>query len=183
MLNDKRSRKLLDACDRYDNSPLHASAQKGYLDIVIALLEAGGDVDNKNEDEQTPLHLAAAEGRTRICKEILKRDKFAVNDEDSDSNTALHLASIHGHDKVVATLIEAGADIEARNYYLWTPLDCAAAYGQPKCAKLLLDVSEVMNHCIQDTFQKCTLGGDHWLKTLGVCFEVFPLNLYFDNCS
>eukprot|EP00094_Tigriopus_californicus_P006606 TCALIF_06362-PA protein Name:"Similar to trpa-1 Transient receptor potential cation channel subfamily A member 1 homolog (Caenorhabditis elegans)" AED:0.12 eAED:0.12 QI:8/0.6/0.31/0.93/1/1/16/267/1355 len=141
LLKDKRSRKLLDACDRYDNSPLHASARKGYLDIVIALLEAGGDVDNKNEDEQTPLHLAAAEGRTRICKEILKRDKFAVNDEDSDSNTALHLASIHGHSKVVAALIESGADIEARNYYLWTPLDCAAAYGQPKCAKLLLDAN------------------------------------------
>ena len=64
-----------------------------------------------------------------------------MNDEDSDSNTALHLACIHGHARIVKTLIEHGAEIEARNYYLWTPLDCAAAYGQPKCVKLLLDVS------------------------------------------
>eukprot|EP00095_Tigriopus_kingsejongensis_P005747 maker-scaffold28_size608977-snap-gene-2.12 protein:Tk05747 transcript:maker-scaffold28_size608977-snap-gene-2.12-mRNA-1 annotation:"transient receptor potential cation channel subfamily a member 1-like protein" len=139
LLADPRSKKLLDACDRYDNSPLHAAANKGFLEVVIALLRAGADADNKNEDEQTPLHLAAREGRTRICKEILKQDKFAVNDEDSDSNTALHLACMNGHSMVVTTLIASGADIEARNYYLWTPLDCAAAYGQPKCAKLLLD--------------------------------------------
>ena len=81
----------------------------------------------------------------RICKEILDRDKFSVNDEDSDSNTALHLACIHGHSKVVRVLIAGGAEIEARNYYLWTPLDCAAAYGQPKCAKLLLDVRKKTN--------------------------------------
>ena len=68
-----------------------------------------------------------------------------MNDEDTDSNTALHLACIYGHSRVVAALIATGADISARNYYLWTPLDCAAAYGQPKCAKLLLDVRKKTN--------------------------------------
>ena len=42
--------------------------------------------------------------------------------------------------QVVKFLIEADADIVARNCYLWTPLDCAAAYGWVKCAKLLLEV-------------------------------------------
>jgi ankyrin repeat protein len=42
--------------------------------------------------------------------------------------------------RVVATLINAGADICARNYFLWTPIDCAAAYGQPKCVKQLIEV-------------------------------------------
>ena len=42
--------------------------------------------------------------------------------------------------RVVSTLINAGADIIARNYYLWTPMDCAAAYGQPKCVKILIEV-------------------------------------------
>ena len=71
-------------------------------------------------------------------KEILQRDAFAIHDEDSESNTALHLACNYGHNYVVSTLISAGADIKSRNYYLWTPLDCAAAFGQLKCAKLLL---------------------------------------------
>ena len=43
--------------------------------------------------------------------------------------------------RVVSTLINAGADVNARNYQLWTPIDCGAAYGQPKCVKILIEVS------------------------------------------
>ena len=28
-------------------------------------MEAGADIDNKNEDERTPMHLAAKEGRVK----------------------------------------------------------------------------------------------------------------------
>ena len=73
-------------------------------------------------------------------REILSRDSYSVNDEDYESQTALHLACIHGHYKVVSLLIKAMADIQARNCYLWTPLDCAAAYGWGKCAQLLITV-------------------------------------------
>ena len=95
-------------------------------------------MDNKNEDEQTPLHLASRHGRLRLVREILERDQFSVNDEDYESQTPLHLACVHGHIKVVAALIEAKANIQARNYYLWTPLDCAAAFGWAKCAAFLI---------------------------------------------
>jgi len=43
---------------------------------------------------------------------------MVINDEDEDSNTALHLAALAGHNKVVYTLLEAGADIEARYIHL-----------------------------------------------------------------
>ena len=46
---------------------------------------------------------------------------------------------------MVSTLISYGADIKSRNYVLWTPLDCAAAYGQQKCAKILLDANADIN--------------------------------------
>ena len=68
-----------------------------------------------------------------------------MNDEDYESQTALHLACIHGHFKVVSLLINKSADIQARNCYLWTPLDCAAAYGWVKCAQLLVSVREYKN--------------------------------------
>ncbi len=78
----------------------------------------------------------------------MKHDKYAVNDEDSDSNTALHLACIHGQNVVVSILIAAGANIEAKNYYLWTPLDGAAASGYFRCAEMLLDVSNNRFSCL-----------------------------------
>ena len=77
----------------------------------------------------------------RICIELLKLNRHIINDEDCDSNTALHLACASGHSKVVETLIKWGAEIQARNYYLWTPLGSAAANGQPNCVRLLLSVS------------------------------------------
>ena len=145
LLKDPRTEKLFDVCDRGNNFPLHVAAKKGYLSIVMDLIEAGSEVDKKNEDEQTPLHLAAKEGRIMVCKEILKNDKYAINDDDCENNTALHLACRYGHSRVVSALINAGADIVARNYYLWTPMDCAAAYGQPKCVKILIEVRFILS--------------------------------------
>ena len=61
--------------------------------MVKELIEAGAQIDNKNEDEQTPLHIAASEGRLNIVQCILSYDRYSVNDEDFESQTALHLAS------------------------------------------------------------------------------------------
>ena len=36
----------------YDNLPIHVASEKGNADCVRLLLEAGADIDNKNEDEQ-----------------------------------------------------------------------------------------------------------------------------------
>ena len=49
-----------------------------------------------------------------VVRELVKRDKMTINDEDEDSNTPLHLAALSGHNKAVAALIDAGAFIDAR---------------------------------------------------------------------
>ena len=56
---------MIEVNDRYDNTPLHIACSKGYLEVAEALLDAGAQIDNKNEDEQTPLHLASKFGRIR----------------------------------------------------------------------------------------------------------------------
>ena len=56
---------LLERNDRWDNTALHIASIRGHLDIVTALIEAGAQIDNKNEDEQTPLHVAAKHGKLK----------------------------------------------------------------------------------------------------------------------
>lgn len=56
---------MVDVSDRYDNSPLHEAARRGYLNIIEKLLDAGSRVDNKNEDEETALHVAAEAGQVK----------------------------------------------------------------------------------------------------------------------
>ena len=130
--------------DRWDNTAIHIASSSGNLDIVIALIEAGAQIDNKNEDEQTPVHLAAKHGQLKVLKYILGHDRYSVNDEDFESQTALHLASSGGHHDIVQELIRAGADIHARNSYLWSPLACAAAQGWVKCTSHLIKVNKLI---------------------------------------
>lgn len=139
LLNDTRCRELVDVSDRFDNSPLHEAARNGYVSVINKLLEAGSLKDNKNEDEETALHLAAEAGQVRVVRELVQRYKFLISDENEESNTPLHLACLQGHAEIVEVLLEAGADVEARNSSLWTPLDCASARGHVQCVHHLLD--------------------------------------------
>ena len=51
---------------------------------------------------------------------------------------AMHLATRQGHLTVVKALISAGADVNARGPFGYTPLHCAAAQGDGAAASLLL---------------------------------------------
>ncbi|KAJ7378358.1 hypothetical protein OS493_023613 [Desmophyllum pertusum] len=139
LLKDRKGKTLAEEYDKYENTPLHVAAKKGYVKIVQLLLDSGCCIDCKNDGSLTPLHLAAKFGRIRTVCALLKRDMSIINDEDDASNTPLHLASLHGYDKVAKELLERGAAIDARNANLWTPLDCAAAKGWVEAATVLLD--------------------------------------------
>lgn len=65
LLESGRASSLLSSNDRWDNTPLHTASAKGHLQALVTLLEAGAQIDNKNEEEQTPLHIAAKNGKTR----------------------------------------------------------------------------------------------------------------------
>jgi ankyrin repeat protein len=65
----------------------------------------------------------------------------AVRRADIEGNTALHFASGNGNLLVLRTLLAAGADVEKRNIWNWTP----AAYSATVQAEVYLKglVSEV----------------------------------------
>jgi hypothetical protein len=49
----------------------------------------------------------------------------------------LHIAAFSGHPHVVKTLYEAGARLDARNFYMKTALHSAAIEGELESAKML----------------------------------------------
>lgn len=50
----------------------------------------------------------------------------------------LHIAALNGHPHVVKTLCEAGARLDARNFYMKTALHFAAIEGELESAKMLI---------------------------------------------
>lgn len=64
-----------------------------------------------------PIHDAARKGDVKKIKELLESDPKAISAKDKNGDTALHLAALHGQLAAVQALIDAGADVNAKNNY------------------------------------------------------------------
>uniref|UniRef100_A0A8D0H834 Kinase D-interacting substrate of 220 kDa n=1 Tax=Sphenodon punctatus TaxID=8508 RepID=A0A8D0H834_SPHPU len=103
-----------------------------------ALLEKCKDVDERNENGQTPLMMAAEQGNLEIVQELLKKGANC-NLEDTDNWTALISASKEGHIDIVAELLNCNVNLEHRDMGGWTALMWASYKGRSEVALLLLE--------------------------------------------
>lgn len=71
-----------------------------------------------------PIHDAASKGDVNKIKALLQSDPKLVSSKDKLGNTPLHLAAFHGQTAATQALIDAGADVNAKNSYgPYTPGD------------------------------------------------------------
>ncbi|XP_072905352.1 protein phosphatase 1 regulatory subunit 12A-like isoform X3 [Hemitrygon akajei] len=62
-------------------SALHVAAAKGYLEVTKLLIQAGFDVNSRDNDGWTPLHAASHWGKEEVCRLLVENlcDMQAVN--------------------------------------------------------------------------------------------------------
>ncbi len=113
---------------------LHCAVSRDYRNIVDLLLNAGANVEIRNESDET------GEG----------------------NGTALHIAAIWGRDEIAKRLIEAGADVNARGRLKRTPLHDAARSANVQMMRILLDNSAMID--AKDSEGKTPLEGCQSLK-------------------
>src|ERR1035438_236608 len=71
-----------------------------------------------------PIHDAARKGDVKKIQALLQGDPKLVNDKDNLGDTPLHVAALHGQLTVVQALLDAGANVNAKNNYApFTPDD------------------------------------------------------------
>ena len=141
----------VNALDNSGGSPLHAAA--GSTDgpaMIVALAKAGAELDVWRPGIHspygwTPLHLAVDSNRNPAVTAALIEVGADVHARQEDGPTPMHDAATA---EVVALLLAAGADIEARATYLgrhqpngrdMTPLHVAAKRGNAAVFMALLD--------------------------------------------
>ena len=108
-------------------SPLHRAVE-GHsdtvwetknLDIIELLLEKGADVNGKDDNHYTPLHLSL---NSNISKLLIDHGAD-VNVKDCSGGTPLHSIIFEEDKDLVALLITNGADLNSMNEDGQTPLD------------------------------------------------------------
>ncbi len=118
--------------------PIHTAAKAGDLAAVQAELDAGVDVDAKDEDyrDWTPLMYAALDGHKEVV-ELLIAKGADVNAKNKVGQTPLQFTAWKGHKEIAELLIAEGADVNAKDGDGWLVLDYATRLGQPEIADLL----------------------------------------------
>ena len=86
--------------------------------------------------------LLDAAGKGRVSDVVVALDEgadvnYASTEISTMKDTALMMAALNGRDEVVATLLERGADVHAKNYWAGTALHMACKRGQVSAIVLL----------------------------------------------
>ncbi|XP_040266342.1 protein phosphatase 1 regulatory subunit 12A isoform X2 [Bufo bufo] len=155
--------------------PLHAASSCGYLDIAEYLISQGANVGAVNSEGDTPLDIAEEEPMEELLQNEVNRqgiDVEAARKEEErimlrdarqwlnsgqindvrhtkSGGTALHVAAAKGYTEVLKLLIQAGYDINVKDYDGWTPLHAAAHWGKEEACRILVE-----NLCDMDAVNK-----------------------------
>ena len=99
-------------------TPLHCALKRSNVDedrrlgILKYLVKHGAKVNVCDENELTPLMLAAQKGLLEVCGFLLEQEQSLLNMRAEDGATAIMLACQAGRVEVVRLLLEAGAELD-----------------------------------------------------------------------
>ena len=130
----------LDQQKYHSEAPILLATRQGHLATVKRLAQVGANLHTNPYGETFHLlHVAANGGFVDLCAYLLDKQKFSVDVLDLEGVTPLMAAASRGHGRVMACLIDHGADIHARMTVSGkTALHHAAHHGEIAPCQLLL---------------------------------------------
>jgi ankyrin repeat protein len=130
-----------------NETPLHYAIKKKRFDSARVLLAHGADINAQDAQGLTPLRYVIIVA-PEYAIELLEKTEINVDLADNAGDTALHYALEEGKKEVAIKLIEAGADVDARN----SAGICILDYAKDHCPEL---VDTILKHsrynCLRDT--------------------------------
>lgn len=123
----------IDARNKVLNTPLHLAAAAGQSMTVGVLLEHGASLSATNAVNNTALHEACG---VPVLRRLIQAGAD-LNATNEDGCTALHIACSRNLVPAVTTLLDAGANRDARNHAGQLPIDCGGPHGSAEVVRLL----------------------------------------------
>lgn len=119
---------------------LFAASMAGAKEQVTELTGENPELVNAySQDGWTPLHLACFFGQPGVAEALIARGaNVHARSRNPMRNTALHAAAAGRSKDAVRTLLEHGADVNARQEGGWTALHAASQNGDAEMVRLLI---------------------------------------------
>lgn len=126
---------IVNSQDELGFSVLHNLMCEEQFELLEYLIKKGADVNLKNKEGLSPIHLACYSENIRILLE----SGADIQSQDKQGDTPLHSLVKEGKEKidVIEYLIKAGAKIDLKNKNGETPLDIAILREENQVIQLL----------------------------------------------
>ncbi len=120
------------------NDDIFDAAKQGDLAKVQALVGKNPElVKAKDQNQRTPLYIAAAEGHLNIVEYLIEKGAD-VNAWNNAHQNPLLSAAYYGHSEIVNLLLEKGAEFKEQDIYGRNVLHYPAREGYPKVVEILV---------------------------------------------
>ena len=113
------------------------AARAGNLEAAKQHLAAGADVDFRNQEGLTALHMAAVKGHNKVAELLIAKGANVNTSGRLIGTTPLDSAALLGHKEMVELLIDSGADINPQIITGETPLQRAEQRGHSAIVEIL----------------------------------------------
>ena len=118
---------------------LRQAANDGDTAKALKFISRGANVNGRDKDGVTPLMLASAAGRNETARELLRLGAdVCMSAHPGNSDTALYYAVLNNHPEMVAILLGAGADPNAKMGGFYSPIVIAARKSSTEVIRVLV---------------------------------------------
>ena len=133
------------------HSPLHIAARNGSLEIVELLVGNGADIEDRNDEGNQAIHLAAFLGHVTVVQFLVqqtqknKGSSSCIESRGNSGFTPLHFAVSSACLNVRLYLLDHGADIDATDDDGNTALHIAVQFGHFSMFRILAQRGSILN--------------------------------------